>query len=91
MNAKTAIEDKRQSLISRMAKARIDKDADTAAELQPEIAAFNQRNPEFRITGATLAKAIMTRMKNRQNTEAGILLPRTKDSLRDIGRFAEVD
>jgi hypothetical protein len=91
MNAKTAIEEKRQSLISRMAKARIDKDTDTAAELQPEIAAFNQRNPDFKITGATLAKAIMTRMKNRQNTEAGILLPRTKQGLRELGRFAEVD
>ena len=91
MNAKTAIEEKRQSLISRMAKARIDKDTDTAAELQPEIAAFNERNPEFKITGATLAKAIMTRMRNRRNTEDGILLPRTKDSLRELGRFAEVD
>jgi len=91
MNAKTAIEEKRQSLISRMAKARIDKDTDTASELQPEIAAFNQRNPEFKITGATLAKAIMTRMRNRRNTEDGILLPRTKDSLRELGRFAEVD
>lgn len=91
MNAKTAIEEKRQSLISRMAKARIDKDTDTAAELQPEIAAFNQRNPEFKITGATLAKAIMTRMRNRRNTEDGILLPRTKQSLRELGRFAEVE
>ena len=61
------------------------------AELQPEIASFNERNPEFRITGATIAKATMTRMKNRKNTEDGILLPRTKQSLRDIGRFAEVD
>ena len=91
MNAKTAIEQKRQGLIGRMAKARIDRDVETVAELQPEIAAFNQRNPEFRISGSTIAKATMTRMKNRANTQDGILLPRTKQSLRDIGRFAEVD
>ena len=90
MNAKTALDQKRQALLSQIAKARIDRDTETEQELRTEIRGFNERNPEFKITGATIVKAVMTRRRNRANREDGIVLPDSKASLREIGRFANI-
>jgi hypothetical protein len=91
MNAKTRIEERRQSLLSQMVKARMDNDAESRAEIQQEIFAFNKLNPEFAISGSNVVRAILNKRRNRADTEDGILLPRTKNSLRDEGRFAVIE
>ncbi len=91
MNAKTAIEQKRQALLSQMVKARLDGDAERVAELQSDIAGFNARNPSFRISAMSIRRSMVNRQRNRANTEDGIMLPNSKESLRDLGRFANVE
>lgn len=90
LNAKTAIEERRQVLLTKIAQARIAGDTDAVAEQRERIDAFNERNPEFRITNASIMRAVMNRRRNRENTVAGVMLPDTKESMREIGRFANV-
>lgn len=91
MNAKTAIEEKRQVLLSKIVKARMDGDAEAVADLKDDIAGFNERNPDFRITNMTITRSLMNRRRNRENTEDGIMLPPGKDALRERGRFASLE
>ena len=90
-NAETAITEKRQVLLSTMVKARIDRDMETVREIQADIAEFNRRNPAFRITSESISRGVMTKMRNRANTRDGIMVPRTRAELRDIGRFATTE
>lgn len=89
-NAETALAEKRQRLLSAMAQARMDGDTEAASEAQADIMAFNQRNPEFRITGESVLKSIMARRRAMAQTEGGVQLPRSREILREKGRFAEV-
>ncbi len=91
MNTKTALEEKRQRLLNAVVKARLDGDREAEAEARSEVAGFNSRNPDFRITNMTIARSIATRRRNRDNTEQGILLPDTKADLRERARFANVE
>ena len=91
MNTKTALEEKRQRLINQAVQARIDGDREAELEARSEIAGFNSRNPDFRITGLTINRSHVMRMRNRSNTEQGILLPDPKASLRERARFANVE
>lgn len=88
-NAETVLNEKRQNLLSRMVKARMDLDTAEIADLQSEIQAFNQRNPEFRITMDSILKSMRARRRNMAETEDGVRLPRGKEGLRELGRFAE--
>jgi hypothetical protein len=91
MNAKSTIELRRQMLLNRVAMARLDGDTAAEAEARSEIAGFNERNPDFRITPMTINRSIATRRRNRENIENGIVLPDTKEALRELGRFANLE
>ena len=91
MNAKSTIELRRQLLLNRVVQARLDGDPAAEAEARSDIAGFNERNPDFRITPMTINRSIATRRRNRENIENGILLPDTKAELREIGRFANIE
>ena len=91
MNTKTALDERRQRLLNRVVKARMDGDTEAESEARTEVAQFNRRNPDFKITNMTIARSLMNRRRNRENTEQGILLPDTKASLRELGRFANVE
>jgi hypothetical protein len=91
MNAKTALDERRQRLLNKVVKARMDGDREAEAEARSDIAGFNSRNPDFKITNMTIARSLMTRRRNRENTEQGILLPDTKADLRERGRFANIE
>lgn len=90
MNAKTALDERRQRLVSQMAKARIDGDMEAVDELRERIANWNRANPQMQITSTTIARSMMNRRRNTANTEQGITLPDSKDFLRERARFAEV-
>ncbi len=91
MNAKTTIDDKRKALLGQAVKARMDGDNARYNEVQNTIIEWNRRNPEARITPLQIRQSVMNKQRNRQNTENGITLPRTRENLRDIGRFASVE
>jgi len=65
------------------------KEGDTvkAQEAMTAAVQFSTKNPEFRITGPGLQQSLRMRNKVQQQTKEGIYLPRTRDSLRDEGRF----
>jgi len=88
MNAKTALDQRRQRLLSAVVKARMAGDREAEAKVMQAISGFNERNPEFKITRISIGKSLMIKRRNRENTENGILLPKSKESLRDLGRFA---
>jgi hypothetical protein len=85
--AKRSIEVRRQVLVALMARAELDGKGD-AKKIEADIDAFNDKHPEFTIDGETIASAIETRQANREKTVDGILVPDTKQSLRDKARFA---
>lgn len=91
MNAKTALDEKRQNLLSRLVKARLDGDAETATEIASSVVEFNRRNPQFAIDADAVSRAIRNKQRNRALTYDGVMVPRGKDYLRERGRFAEVD
>ena len=90
-NAETALNEKRQNLLSRMVKARIEGDGTAVQDLQVDIQAFNERNPAFKITMDSIMKSLLAKRRNTAETQDGIRLPKGKDDLRAIGRFAEVE
>ena len=90
-NAETAINMKRQRLLSTMVKARLDLDSAAIMEIQADIMDFNRRNPAFRITSESIVKSTQAKRRNMAATKAGIRLPKGKDELRELGRFAEVE
>lgn len=91
MNAKTAIEEKRKNLLAEVVKARLAKDADAERQAREEIRAFNKRNPRQAITSESIRRSLRNRQRNRDNREAGILLPESQEYLRERGRFAAVE
>lgn len=91
MNAKAALDEKRQNLLSRLVKARLDGDNALSGELWREIGEFNRRNPQFSIKADSVARAIRNKQRNRALTDDGVSVPAGKNYLRERGRFAEVD
>ena len=91
MNAKTVIDGKRQALLSRVVKARLDGDTEQAAEIQAEIIEWNKRNPDARITPMNQAQSMRAKRQQTLRTKDGINLPRKREELRDIGRFAAIE
>lgn len=90
-NAKLAVEGRRQVLVTRAAQARIERDVDAQREVAEEIAEFNRRNPQERITGETISRSVINRMRRKQQMEDGVSLPANRERFRDEGRFASVE
>jgi hypothetical protein len=89
-NVQTRMEEQRRVLLTQVAQARLDRDNERAGELRDRIRQWNTKNPEFKISDVSIARAILNRRRNRDATEDGVLLPRGKESLRELGRFANV-
>lgn len=88
MNAKTAIDEKRRALLTSAAKARIDGDAAAVREAQEQIVAWNKRHPDSRITPGQIIQSVRNRKQRERNMQDGIVVPKNRNSLREIGRFA---
>jgi len=89
--AKATIDEKRQALLAKLVKARIDQDAEAISRLQAEQLAWNQRNPEARILLVNIRQGVAAKLRNRQRTVDGVTLPPSRENLRDLGRFASVE
>jgi hypothetical protein len=87
-NAETAVMERRKYLIGKAARARMEGDGDEAAEAMKEIAVFNKRNPRESIKGESIAASIMARRRHERQTQDGTYLPKGRDHLREVGRFA---
>lgn len=85
-----AILDRRQHLIGAYYLAYRLGDADGLAAARAKIAAFNAKHPEIAITGQTLRRSMIARMRYSQRAESGIVVnPRLEAKARASARFAE--
>lgn len=60
------------------------------AEVLDQVKSFNAKNPAMRITGQSLRQAVATKRRNAQQIEDGVFLTKKRESLREAGRFANV-
>ena len=70
--AESVVLQRRNAIISRAALARLSGDMDGFQEARDEAIAFNQRNPDFPITGDTLIEAIERRKRNLLQSVNGV-------------------
>jgi hypothetical protein len=81
--------DRRQGLVEQWANARQAGDDEGQAEIREEIAAFNEKNPGRRITMPNLIQSLRMRHKRIRESEDGVYLPKKRQDVRELGRFAE--
>jgi hypothetical protein len=83
-----ALGERRQELLTKAARAVMDKDAEARAEAMKEIERFNQKNPTRRITPLNVLQSVRNRNKRIDQSEGGIYLPKNRRDAMDAGRFA---
>lgn len=82
------IETYRNSLLDRFAAAVESGDDGEQEKVLEKISAFNDRTPILHISGDTLRRSLRGRAVHEARMEGGVYLPRTREPLRDEGRFA---
>jgi predicted RNA methylase len=85
------VDNRRQKLINRWVQATRKGDSQQATEAMREISIFNSKQNEFGISGKTLKSAMQARFRVQANTKDGVYLPQKRATLREHGRFANVD
>jgi hypothetical protein len=80
--------DRRTRLMGAFAMAVIEKDPDTRQAALEKIRRFNQANPRMRIDYPALQRSIQTRLRYRQQADAGLHLNKRLSYLRDETRVA---
>jgi hypothetical protein len=78
----------RQGLIDSFASAVRDEDEAAQEAALEKITAFNERTPILHISGDTLRRSLRGKAIHEEGMEGGVYLPRTRQPLRDEGRFA---
>ena len=83
-----ALGERRQELLTKAARATMDKDAEARADAMKEIERFNQKNPTRRITPLNVLQSVRNRQKRIDQAEGGVYLPKNRRDAVEAGRFA---
>ena len=83
-----ALGERRQSLLTKAARATMDKDTEARAEAMKEIERFNQKNPARRITQLNVLQSVRNRNKRIDQAQDGVYLPKSRRDAMEAGRFA---
>ena len=86
-----ALGERRQELLTKVARAMMEKDPEATDEARKEIARFNEKNPARRITPPQIMQSVRSRQKRIDQAEDGVYLPRSRRDAVDVGRFANAD
>lgn len=86
-----ALGERRQELLTKIARATMAKDEETKAEAREEIRRFNEKNPSRRINPNHIMASVHGRQKRIDQAEDGVYLPRNRRDAMDAGRFANAD
>lgn len=81
---------RRQEILNMWVASYMAGDRSGTAEAMQAARAFNQRNPEFWIKPDAFRKSYQAKMRNASQIRDGIHLSRRRETLRDEGRFANV-
>lgn len=84
-----ALLERRQELLTKVARATMAKDEEAKADARKEIARFNEKNPTRRITPLNIAQSVRNRQKRIDQAEGGVYLPKNRRDAMDAGRFAQ--
>lgn len=84
------LQDRRQEIVNMWIAAYMAGDRSGQLEAVQAAHRFSKKNPAFAITGAAFRQAYRSKMRNAAQIRNGIHLSRKRDSLRDEGRFANV-
>lgn len=85
------LDNRRSSLMTKFARAKLDDDQETMNEAWGEIEKFNQANPSRRINRIQAMQSYKKRKKRIDNAEHGMVVTRKKREDLDQGRFAYND
>lgn len=85
------LDNRRSSLMTKFARAKLDDDPETMNEAWGEIEKFNQANPSRRINRIQAMQSYKKRKKRIDNAEHGMVVTRKKREDLDQGRFAYND
>ena len=88
MGADRALSERRQELLSKAARASMEKDAGALDEARKEIDRFNEKNPTRRITPLNIVQSVRNRNKRIDQAQDGVYLPKNRRDAIEAGRFA---
>lgn len=83
-----ALNERRQELMTQYARGAMKQDTDAMQEARDEIRAFNEKNPNRRITMMHLTQSIRGRQRRVGQADNGVYLPRNRREAMEQGRFA---
>jgi hypothetical protein len=84
-----ALSERRQELLTKIARATMAKDEEAKAEAREEIKRFNEKNPSRRINPNHIMDSVRGRQKRIDQAQDGVYLPRNRRDAMDAGRFAQ--
>lgn len=85
------LKDRRTALVRHYAMAMTAGDVEAAAEVREDIKAFNDKNPDRRITGQNLVQSVQRRRQRAQEAEGGVYLPKNRRDAARAGEFATTE
>lgn len=83
-----ALGERRQELLTKIARATMAKDEEAKAEAREEIRRFNEKNPGRRINPNHIMASVRGRQKRIDQAQDGVYLPRNRREAMEAGRFA---
>ena len=86
--ADKAVGERRQQLMTKLARASMAGDVEGMQEARKEISRFNSKNPDRRITFSNLNASVKARTNRITQAKDGVYLPKTHRSAMAAGRFA---
>lgn len=84
-----ALSERRQELLTKIAKATMAKDDEAKTEVREEIKRFNEKNPGRRINPNHIMASVRNRQKRIDQAQDGVYLPRNRRDAMEVGRFAQ--
>ena len=83
-----ALGERRQELLTKIARATMAKDEETKAEAREEIKRFNEKNPGRRINPNHVMASVRGRQKRIDQAQDGVYLSKNRRDAMEAGRFA---
>lgn len=83
--------ERRRELLRESAKAYFDRDAKAMAKVRAEIVRFNQAQPSHAISAQGARSSLAQGQRRTQQANMGVYLPRKRQALHQVGRFADVE
>ena len=82
---------RRAEIINQWSAAKTAGDLEGQQEAMEMAKTFSEKNPEMKVTPATLVKSMASKARNAQQIKNGVYLPKSREALRETGAFADIN